>query len=89
VDPARALVGVDVAGALSGTLLAGARMTVPDRPDQVFAEIQRLYQQTRALPTGARYDEAHSRRRASPAYVALETQIRTLADRYAVLLAVS
>ena len=48
----------------------------------LLAEIQRLYRQLRALPWGDRPASGHVSRRASAEYVALETQIRTLANRY-------
>jgi hypothetical protein len=66
-----------------------AVVTALNSPAAIEAEIQRLYQQTRALPKAERLAEDGRCRRGarSPAYLALETQIRTLADRYAALLA--
>jgi hypothetical protein len=58
----------------------------PDDPDAILAEVARLYRDLQTLP-GDERDLYRSLHRLSPAYWALETQIRALADRYAALVA--
>jgi hypothetical protein len=54
----------------------------PRTPEQLLREILRLYRQLQALPSSERPASHGVRYRAGPAYVALATQIRSLADRY-------
>jgi hypothetical protein len=55
-------------------------------PAAIEAEIQRLYRHLRGELRQEEFTEGGSRRRPSARYAALETEIRTLADRYAALL---
>jgi len=49
---------------------------------ELLAEIRRLYRQLRTLPCFDRPESGGKGRRGSAEYLALETEIRTLADRY-------
>jgi hypothetical protein len=48
--------------------------------DTVLAEVRQIWRQMRALPCHERWSS--TRARPSPAYLALETRMRALTDRY-------
>ena len=69
---------------MASATLRGTR-PIGDTPDALMTEIARLYRALRALPGEDQPRTARGRR--SPAYTALETEIRGLALRYGALTA--
>jgi hypothetical protein len=65
-----------------------AKATVRPEPtdaDAVFEDIRRLYRQLQALPCHEKPEASKSRGHQSPAYLALEAQIKAQAERYITL----